>query len=1715
MEILSSAEYKSILGYLPATIIQNVISSRIDLKKTLPQHYQTDSVGLFSDISGFTKLSEAFSKKGRYGPEFLTFCINRYMEQIINIIGANGGDIFKFVGDAIMVIWPPDGSENFIENACKRACQCAMDIQNKLSNLEIVKGIFLNVKIGIGVGQCHILFVGGLFGRCEYLCVGECMRQACESETHSSSGGQIVMSEQVQRYVYGSYNFIKAEIQPGYSKNDNLAYFMIDRNNLKTMKEKITTKADAFLMRKLFNKNKIRNKVDTLRTFIPAAVKKYLNIEKESWCKEIRLVTSMFLNIKVDLSQLKDESSFMKVQKIINTVQRCIYRTWGALNKFLMDDKGSEILIVWGIPPLSSRNDPLDCVCSAMAILSEFRKLGLECAMGLATGTCFVGVCGTVGNRREYSLLGDIVNLSSRYMSQGLSFMKENNLESILVICEKTKNLIQNKIRCRFLFSSELKGFSVKFNFFEPVSDEELFFPNINDPFPFIRTHCLNPVPFLNMGNEKKKDCLKLAFRCSGRRKEIKVFVDKMNYVYENEKKKFFMVKGDYGSGKSFFIRKCLFLFLFKNKNNGDLINSYLQNSNLEKPNYVLCSYQYPLLNKIPFNGFAFIFRQIYLYLNKYIYSEEKGKDKFIKLNKDPESIFGNIQTLYNFDNIKGDSFAEILAKNQCLEFLEILEEMLNCSREDIHLKEHFNKETYKKYILPLQPSSLFSNSKKHSFKFKKRDPFFDKYNIDNIYPLMNLFYDILKLYRNEINRINKKIKKKIPLILVIEDTEKIDSYSIQFLHHLLYDPCKDLKPLIIILSYQEQFRFLKNENDLIGHTKDFILEMSLDEFELNKDEKVVNNISMKNLTNKEEIEELIKNYILEISLYDRFDSLFKVDPTLINILIDKSFCGIPLFIRDILEQLINSKLVQNCVEELLITSELEDMEKQRNYIDLFIPLRIEKICGEMIDSIQEREIIILKHASVIGNLFDIQTLHSIIPFNFTILDLYDTLLSFEKKGIIEFLYDLDPKKKKVVCKFSCPFIREVLYQRMLIQQKSEIHMKIARLMQKNNLNYLSNKIEKIILKKHLELGEKSIVREMEQTENEEEEETKSKLSYNTNNEKIKNNNNNINLNALKIILVKEICDKLRDIKLKISDNEEIEHYIGKEKLLYTIKHGMIDKKSDGKITWESRFFVMTPKVISYYYHEEEFINGKVPLATFELKDMFNIKQLDNRSFGNRKNIFSLTVTKWIKKEIPQGKRIYILSCSNVEDLYSWLITLNFMKVNAYYDSFISHFGKIDLPLYRKNITKVKKYLFNIEDKIKIGIKTYCNTLGNNNNSNSQRGENKKDFILGEIDYFKIFKEIIHLCFLLIFGDIQEGITKKKNDSFYNELKSDHSTIEEIQNPLHISYFKNLSLDIITKDDKSKDDKKEDRKNSGFISNFSLISMESLNNNNNFGMKGRSSSNFMNLSNIQNIQERDEENFTEENEHKNTIKYIEGQVQKLKNKNHNNVKLFDKGLTGKNNNNLINETDSENEEEENKNNNNNNNNNDKNNRNNNKKDNKNNIDNNDNKNNNDNNDNKNNNDNNENKNNNDNNENKNNNDNNDNKNNNDNNDNNNETNDDNQNNENKDNNNKNINNENNDVNKKNDINNNNQNNNNNYNFDIINIPLIEDTPDLSQLNNFIQMHNNNTPISSILNTENVLEKENIFEKVVLNKLKHLDIKMDNEEQYYMNIFEKK
>ena len=109
---------------------------------------------MFADISGFTNLSEACAKKGDRGNEELAFCINRYMEGMVTNLDKYGGDIIKFVGDAMIVMWPPVEKSGDVHTddlnrmeVIRKTIQCSIDIQRSMNNLQIMPGVRLSVKV--------------------------------------------------------------------------------------------------------------------------------------------------------------------------------------------------------------------------------------------------------------------------------------------------------------------------------------------------------------------------------------------------------------------------------------------------------------------------------------------------------------------------------------------------------------------------------------------------------------------------------------------------------------------------------------------------------------------------------------------------------------------------------------------------------------------------------------------------------------------------------------------------------------------------------------------------------------------------------------------------------------------------------------------------------------------------------------------------------------------------------------------------------------------------------------------------------------------------------------------------------------------------------------------------------------------------------------------------------------------------------------------------------------------------------------------------------------------------------------------------------------------------------------------------------------------------------------------------------------------------------
>ena len=74
---------------------------------------------------------------------------------------------------------------------------------------------------------------------------------------------------------------------------------------------------------------------------------------------------------------------------------------------------------------MAHNDDPLRAILTALNMRRALREVeGTWCNVGIATGDVFSGVVGTSGSRKEFSVLGDTVNLAARIMFYPMKFAK-------------------------------------------------------------------------------------------------------------------------------------------------------------------------------------------------------------------------------------------------------------------------------------------------------------------------------------------------------------------------------------------------------------------------------------------------------------------------------------------------------------------------------------------------------------------------------------------------------------------------------------------------------------------------------------------------------------------------------------------------------------------------------------------------------------------------------------------------------------------------------------------------------------------------------------------------------------------------------------------------------------------------------------------------------------------------------------------------------------------------------------------------------------------------------------------------------------------------------------------------------------------------------------------------------------------------------------------
>ena len=92
-------------AFASTMLLQNAVSGELGAR--VPWGQSFPGVCMMADVSGFTMLTEELGREGPLGLQKMCRILNRYFAELVAVITAHGGDIVKFAGDALIIVWHP------------------------------------------------------------------------------------------------------------------------------------------------------------------------------------------------------------------------------------------------------------------------------------------------------------------------------------------------------------------------------------------------------------------------------------------------------------------------------------------------------------------------------------------------------------------------------------------------------------------------------------------------------------------------------------------------------------------------------------------------------------------------------------------------------------------------------------------------------------------------------------------------------------------------------------------------------------------------------------------------------------------------------------------------------------------------------------------------------------------------------------------------------------------------------------------------------------------------------------------------------------------------------------------------------------------------------------------------------------------------------------------------------------------------------------------------------------------------------------------------------------------------------------------------------------------------------------------------------------------------------------------------------------------------
>ncbi|KAJ3108066.1 hypothetical protein HDU97_002301 [Phlyctochytrium planicorne] len=491
-------------------------------------YFRDDAFGavILIDISGYSKLTSALASYGKISSELVTINVRTFLNQIIEVVVRYGGDVVRFLGDALLVVFR-EREQSLTPRTIDNALRCCLDVMIhhpshtvKIASLSHVvsapqAGLKLsktveapasqtitrkNSRGGSGEDQAYCLrlhiaavagkicdYILGTEGRMDHVVYGSCF-EMLDCLLSAAKQDEIAVSNTLLDVVaFHSPNFSASLLQFARKTNNGV----VISNGLNHLRGLL----DNFLPAKSTTISTFTGITEILSIDQQSFLERFVNASIVSQhlqsakrqddsgsmiCDDEIRDFSQFREITVLFIQLLESFEPNIAQFAIERLLKALQSSEGVFQQFAVDDKGQTLLACFGLPPWTHDNDPGRALAAAFQFKSTFQECPF--VISVATGTILFTRLGN-WKRSEASLLGDVVNQAARLL--GVASIEHP------IVCDTETSKRDTSFAKSCLGDFKLKG---NINYVEvwsvdsekPIDSEDYITKNVGKIFGYI-----------------------------------------------------------------------------------------------------------------------------------------------------------------------------------------------------------------------------------------------------------------------------------------------------------------------------------------------------------------------------------------------------------------------------------------------------------------------------------------------------------------------------------------------------------------------------------------------------------------------------------------------------------------------------------------------------------------------------------------------------------------------------------------------------------------------------------------------------------------------------------------------------------------------------------------------------------------------------------------------------------------------------------------------------------------------------------------------------------------------------------------------------------------------------------------------------------------------------------------------------------------------------